>query len=31
MFIAESLYDNQIGGFWAIRSVVDEGGQVPTS
>lgn len=27
--IPESLFGSQIGGFWAIRAMVDEGGQVP--
>lgn len=29
MVVRERHYSNQIGGFWAVRSVVDEGGQVP--
>jgi len=28
--IPEACYDNAIGGWWAVRSVVDEGGVVPS-
>ena len=29
--IPEPLFGSQIGGFWAIRAMVDEGGQVPVA